>query len=114
MVRLRNAIGIIAMAAGVCGCAQDHQLYKATGYHHWSVFHCGECDDFPTPAYGPNYSMAPGSYSGPHPESEASSRMGTPTSSNVPAPNYEAVATPPDERLVPPTPAAPPATPENP
>ena len=55
------------------------------------------------PAYGPNDSMMPGSYSGPAAGSEASSRMGTPTSSNAPPANEEAVVPPPDARPIDPT-----------
>ena len=99
MVRLRNRLLIAAMAAGAFGCAHgDGSHRNGDGYLHFSIFHCGECDDFPTPAYGPHYSMAPGSYSGPPTQSESSSRMGTPTSSNAPPANYEAVEPPPEER----------------
>ena len=61
MVRLRNVLLAVALAAGLVGCANIH----VGDYAHWSLFHCSECDDFPTPAYGPNGSMMPGSYTGP-------------------------------------------------
>ncbi len=117
MVRLRNALLIVALAAGVFGCAHGDGSHRPWDYAHFSIFHCSECDDFPTPGYGPHGSLMPGTYSGMPPESTASSRMSTPTSSNAPAANYEAVATPPEERPTnpageaagtPPTPPAPP------
>ena len=66
MVRLRNALMAVALAAGVVGCA--HMSGPWTTFEHWSLFHCSQCDDFPTPAYGPNNSLMPGSYGGPAPE----------------------------------------------
>ena len=102
MVRLRNASWTVALAVLACGCAHGDGSHRLD-YAHFSIFHCSECDDFPTPAYGPQGTMMPGTYSGPPPESEASSRMGTPTSSNATPMNNEAVANPPDERPTPPT-----------
>ncbi len=67
MVRLRNALLAVTLAAGLVGCANIH----VGDYAHWSLFHCSECDDFPTPAYGPNGSMMPGSYTGPPAQSRA-------------------------------------------
>jgi hypothetical protein len=123
MVRLRNALVIVAMAAGAFGCAH----WGGSGhndYAHWSIFHCSQCDDFPAPTYGPNYSMMPGSYAGPRAESEASTRMSTPTSSNAPVVSAEAAVPPPTERpgtpseepptTVPTPPAPPPANNPNP
>ena len=116
MVRLRNALLVVALATGAFGCAHGPGPH-GDGYAHWSLFHCSQCDDFPMPAYGPHDSMMPGSYSGPAAGSEASSRMGTPTSSNAPPANEEAVVSPPDARPsnptsepanAPPTPPAPP------
>ena len=112
MVRLRNVLMAVALGAGVVGCSHPPT------YAHWSLFHCSECDDFPTPAYGPNYSMTPGSYSGPKSENKPdASRMTTPSSSNVPPPNNEAIEPPPNERPIAqpvspnttPTPPTPPA-----
>jgi hypothetical protein len=107
MVRLRNALLAVTLAAGLVGCANIH----VGDYAHWSLFHCSECDDFPTPAYGPNYSMMPGSYTGPPAQSSPSStRMVTPPSSNVPAPSNEAIQAPESERTMTTTPpAVPPA-----
>jgi hypothetical protein len=105
MVRLRNALmAVVALGFGVTGCSHPPT------YAHFSLFHCSECDDFPTPAYGPGYSQVPGSYSGPKSENRPdASRMTTPSSSNVPAPNNEAIEPPPDERPIN-QPAAPDAT----
>jgi len=109
MVRLRNALMIVALAAGAFGCAHwggSHGI----DYAHLSIFHCSECDDFPSPGYGPHGSMMPGTYSGPPPESSAAaSRMSTPTSSNAPVTSEEAAVPPPDERPAPPPGAAAPA-----
>ncbi len=59
MVRLRSAVMAVAIGTGVMGCA-------VSGSHvaHYSIWHCDECDDFPTPAYGPGDSMMPGTYTG--------------------------------------------------
>ena len=105
MVRLRNALMAVALATGAGGCSHPQT------YAHWSIFHCSECDDFPTPAYGPENSMMSGTYSGPAPTQNApsTSRPTTPASSNVPAPNNEAIEPPPNERPIDPsatTPAA--------
>jgi hypothetical protein len=103
MVRLRNTMIALVLATGVMGCA--HSL----DFGHWSIFHCSACDDFPMPAYGPGYSMMPGSYAGSQPESTPSS-TGTmvPPSSNRPAENAEAAvpATPPASTATPPNPPA--------
>jgi hypothetical protein len=101
MVRLRNALMALMLAAGMVGCSHLHD------YAHFSLFHCSECDDFPTPSYGPN-AVTPGSYSGPPPQSAtAPSRMVTPPSSNAPVTSDEAIVAPPDERPTAPA-AAPP------
>ena len=55
MVGLRNAMMAVVLSTGIMGCS----------FSHFSLFHCDECDDFPTPAYGPGYSMVPGTYTGP-------------------------------------------------
>jgi hypothetical protein len=70
LARLRNIIAAIAIGANSMGCSFAHN-----GFAHWSLFHCDECDDFPTPGYGPGYSMMPGSYAGPAPgQSDGSSQ----------------------------------------
>ena len=104
MVRLRNALWAVMLAAGVVGCSHTHD------YAHFSIFHCSECDDFPVPSYGPN-AMTPGSYTGPPPQgSTAPSRMVTPPSSNAPAPSSETIVPPPDERRTAPVETPPPTT----
>jgi hypothetical protein len=108
MVRFRNALMIVGLAAGAFGCA--HGGGSHGDYAHWSIFHCSQCDDFPMPAYGPGGSMVPGSYSGPPSDSQASSRMATPSSSNAPVVSPEAAVPPSSERPsdTAPTPPAPP------
>ena len=104
MVRLRNALMAVTLATGVMGCSHTR------GYTHWSIFHCSECDDFPTPSYGPDNSMMPGTYSGPPPQgAPASSGTMVPPSSNVPPQNEEAVVPPPDARPTAPVTTPPPA-----
>jgi hypothetical protein len=105
MVRLRNALMAVILATGVIGCSHGH----------WSIFRCSECDDFPMPSYGPGYSMMPGSYAGPPPQSAPSaSRTMIPPSSNLspstgepPAATTPPATTPPATSA--PTPPAPPA-----
>jgi hypothetical protein len=98
MVRLRNTVIAVVLATGVMGCAHIHD------YAHWSIFHCSACDDFPMPSYGPGYSMAPGSYAGPPPQSAPSStREMTPPSSNRPPENPES-AVPTEPATTTPTP----------
>jgi hypothetical protein len=80
MVRLRTAVLAAALSTGVMGCS----------FSHGSIFHCDECDDFPTPGYGPGYSMMPGTYTGPPArDSLESNRPGAsaPTSGEVPTPS---------------------------
>jgi hypothetical protein len=109
MVRLRNALWTVALAAGAFGCAHGDGSQRHD-YAHWSIFHCSECDDFPMPAYGPNGSMMPGSYSGPPVQGDRGTlRESTPSSSNAPVVSPETAVPPADER---PTNAAP--TPPNP
>ena len=57
MVRLRNVVMVFVLATGLAGSRLP------TGSPVPS--HCDSCDDFPMPAYGPNFSMMPGSYTGP-------------------------------------------------
>jgi hypothetical protein len=61
MVRLRNALIVFALATGLAGCSSPHQWSIAN----LSIWHCDTCDDFPAPAYGSNFSMMPGTYTGP-------------------------------------------------
>ncbi len=98
MVRLRNALMTVALAVGAFGCAHGDGSNRHD-YAHWSIFHCSECDDFPSPGINQQGSMVPGSYSGPTVESStAASRMATPTSSDAPAVSTETTVPPPDER----------------
>ena len=62
MVRLRHAVMAVALGTGAMGCALTQSPSHVA---HYSIWHCDECDDFPTPAYGPGYSMMPGSYTRP-------------------------------------------------
>ena len=62
MVRFRNAVIALVLASGMTGCSAIHGTGNWVG--HWSIFHCDSCDDFPAPAYGPGYSMMPGTYTG--------------------------------------------------
>ena len=54
MVRLRNVVMAVVLGTGLTGCS----------FGHWSIWHCDGCDDFPAPAYGPGFSMMPGTYTG--------------------------------------------------
>jgi hypothetical protein len=68
MLRLRNALMAGTMVTGVMGCG-----FNQANIAHYSIWHCDECDDFPSPAYGPGYSMMPGTYTGPPPRDTAPS-----------------------------------------
>jgi hypothetical protein len=59
MVRVRHAVMAVVLGTGAMGCALTQ---SPSNVAHYSIWHCDECDDFPTPAYGPGYSMMPGSY----------------------------------------------------
>ena len=54
MGRLCNRVLILILGTSLCGCS----------FAHYSLFHCDACDDFPTPAYGPGFTMMPGTYTG--------------------------------------------------
>jgi hypothetical protein len=73
MARLRNAMMAVVLGTGVMGCS----------FAHWSPFHCDECDNFPAPSYGPDFSMMPGSYTGLPP----SNSDGTPRTEAAAAPS---------------------------
>jgi hypothetical protein len=81
MTKLRKAVMAMAVAAGTTGCAHLPEIPPS----HWSIFHCSECDDFPTPAYGPGFTQTPGTYTG-QPGTGPSIREEMPTSSGVPNP----------------------------
>ena len=109
MVRRRNVVMVFALATGLAGCSFEHVPSIA----HFSPFHCDTCDDFPTPAYGPNYSMMPGTYTGPAIPGTATQPGVAPPASGATAGAMPAAGTTPP--AVPPMPreAGPaPATPE--
>ena len=84
MVRLRNALMVFTLATGLAGCSSPHQWSIAN----ISIWHCDTCDDFPSPAYGPNYSMMPGTYTGasaPGTSSAGQPAAGAPAASAAPA-----------------------------
>ncbi len=106
MLRLRNAV--MALAMGVCGigCA-----FSSSNVAHYSIWHCDECDDFPTPAYGPGYSMVPGTYTGPTDRESAGSNQPStaiPDSGSVLPPQQQPSGAGPSRTITPPAP--PPAT----
>jgi hypothetical protein len=75
MVRLRTSLVTLVLSAGASGCSPSHLSFA-----HLSLFHCDACDDFPTPAYGPGFSLMPGTYTGVSPRGgEAATPMTTPT-----------------------------------
>jgi len=103
MVRLRNALMAMALGTGVMGCYSSH-------FAHYSPFHCDECDDFPTPAYGPGYSMMPGTYTGPGGrDSLESNRPATSTPSSGSNPSATQPGASSTSPASAPTPPAPPA-----
>ena len=106
MVRLRNVLMGFVLATGLTGCSGLHG--GGDWMSRWSIFHCDSCDDFPAPAYGPGYSMMPGTYTGTTtPGSGASEEPAPP---NSPAGGMPGM-TPPAAITTPPaTIATPPAT----
>jgi hypothetical protein len=81
MVRLRNALMAFVLATGLTGCSAFHG--GGDWMARWSIFHCDSCDDFPAPAYGPDYSMMPGTYTGTTPLANVGSAQ--PAASDAPA-----------------------------
>jgi hypothetical protein len=107
MVRLRNAVMAVALGTGVMGCTlADSQ----TRIGHYSIWHCDECDDFPTPAYGPGFSMMPGSYTRPPAQGSVDPKEpvndGAANSESVPPPQQLPASVPPPATTTPPTPPA--------
>jgi hypothetical protein len=104
MVRVRNALMAVALGTGAMGCA-----ISQPNLGHYSIWHCDECDDFPTPAYGPDSSMYPGTYTGApardRPESSQPATNGTDMGS-VPPPAQQPAASTPLETATPPLPPA--------
>ena len=66
------------LGTGLTGCSFAH-----SGQRELSIWHCDTCDDFPSPAYGPSYSMMPGTYTGP--STPPSAEAGLPDASPAPA-----------------------------
>ena len=106
MVRLRHAVMAVALGTGVMGCTlSDAQ----TRIGHYSPWHCDDCDDFPMPAYGPGYSMMPGSYTrlpgqgSLDPKQPASDALDNQT---APPPQQMPTVTPPPTTTTPPAPPA--------
>jgi hypothetical protein len=107
MARLRIAVMAVALSTGVTGCAFAPSPSRVA---HYSIWHCDECDDFPMPAYGPGYSMMPGSYTR-HPTQgslESKPSANGATDSESVAPPQQVPAPPPATTTPPPTPGAPP------
>jgi hypothetical protein len=104
MVRFRHLVVAVALGTGVMGCALSQSPSHIARY---SIWHCDECDDFPMPAYGPGYSMMPGTYTRPpaqeslEPKQQASSAA---DSGSVPPPQQMPASTPAGATTTPPTP----------
>ncbi len=108
MMRLRYGVMAVVLGTGMLGCSSSH-----FNIAHWSIYHCDECDDFPMPAYGPGFSMAPGTYTnvGGRPASEGNGPANsTPGPVELAPPGQPMPATPPATNAAPdtPTPPAPP------
>jgi hypothetical protein len=108
MLRLRKsvmAVGMgIGMGMGMMGCT-----FSTSNIAHYSIWHCDECDDFPTPAYGPGYSMVPGTYTGPTARDSATANQpstATPNSGSAPPPRQQPDGAAPPTTITPPTPPA--------
>ncbi len=101
MARLRNAVMAVVLGTGVLGCS----------FAHWSPFHCDDCDDFPAPAYGPDFSMMPGSYSGLPPTESTRSALPAgstaPSGAGAPRPSAGGAPSQPVEEAQAPAPAPP-------
>ncbi len=111
MMRRCRAVMAITLGMGVTGCSYAPSLSHVG---HYSIWHCDECDDFPTPAYGPAYSMMPGSYttnaaqnaSEPKPPATVPNDFGAaPPPQQTPSPMPPATTTPPAAPAAPQPPA---------
>jgi predicted component of type VI protein secretion system len=104
MVRVRHAVMAVVLGTGAMGCALTQ---SPSNVAHYSIWHCDECDDFPTPAYGPGYSMMPGSYTvvpgQKSPESKPTTNSALDSGA---APPPAQVPAPPPTTTTPPTPPA--------
>jgi hypothetical protein len=106
MVKLRDAVMAVALGTGVMGCTLSG---SQTRIGHYSPWHCDECDDFPTPAFGPGYSMMPGSYTRPPAQDSRGPKQpanGTTESDSVAPPQQLPASAPPGPTTTPPTPPA--------
>ena len=103
MLRLRNALIAAAMGTGMAGCALSN-----TNVAHYSIWHCDECDDFPSPAYGPDFSLMPGTYTGRTAQDSATANQPPSTTPDFGAgpPPQQPVGTPPPTGATPPIPPA--------
>ena len=108
MVRVRHAVMAVALGSGAMGCAFTQ---SPSNVAHYSIWHCSECDDFPTPAYGPGFSMMPGSYTGIAGQNQKSTES-KPATNNaldpgaVPPPGQAPAPTAPPTTVTPPPPPA--------
>jgi hypothetical protein len=106
MVRLRNAVMAVALGTGAMGCAFSQSPSRLG---HYSIWHCDECDDFPMPAYGPGFSMMPGSYTRPPAQESLDPKQpanGAVDSDSVPPPQQLPASVPAPATTTPPTPPA--------
>jgi hypothetical protein len=103
--RLWNLVAVLALGTSTTGCSHTQSF----SFAHWSLFHCDECDDFPTPGYGPGYSMMPGTYAGQTPQDshEANQRALAPPGQPVAPGSTNTPPTPPAAEPAQGTPAAP-------
>jgi hypothetical protein len=104
MVRLRNAVMAVALGTGVMGCA-----FSQPNLGHYSIWHCDDCDDFPMPAYGPGYSMMPGTYTRPPAQGSLDPKQpanGASDSESVAPPQQLPASVPAPATTTPPTPPA--------
>jgi hypothetical protein len=109
MVRVRHAVMAVALGTGTMGCALTQYPSNVA---HYSIWHCSECDDFPTPAYGPGYSMMPGTYTRPPSANSPEPKPATNDavdSGAVPPPQQSPGSAPPPTTTT--TPPPPPAAP---
>jgi hypothetical protein len=100
MVRLRNVMVAVVLGTGVTGCGTSHFNIARI-----SIWHCSECDDFPMPAYGPDYSMMPGTYTGAPPRDSLESN---PPANSMPPSVPVSPGVQPGTSTPPPTTTAPP------
>jgi hypothetical protein len=105
MMRLRIGVMAVALGTSMMGCSSSHTFAR------FSLYHCDECDDFPTPAYGPGYSMMPGTYTpvggvGP---GDVKPPLGAGTAVEVAPPGQPTTTVTPPASTTPPATVAPPA-----